>query len=168
MEVLYSIDIFAMTTRVVRSFPSNRIAQWLALRRCYSPEYWQKELKFAEELRRGYLSDEGQVYFIDGDLTLGNIIVSGTVGAYRIIGIIYLEQAGWCLEYWETCPLLYGVVYTHPWREEGLADKGDAAIPSWVGGCLRLFSLERIRDRFTLKSYSARWPLCPRHFLDLL
>ncbi|CAH0046836.1 unnamed protein product [Clonostachys solani] len=83
----------------------------------------KEELKFPDGLLRDYLSDEGQIYFTHGDLTVGNIIVSGPPGAYRIVGIIDWEQAGWYPEYWEYCKLLYGVEYDHPWREEGWADK---------------------------------------------
>nr|POF06968.1 hypothetical protein CFP56_31592 [Quercus suber] len=73
-------------------------------------------------LYRDLLPDSGNVYFTHGDLTLGNIIISDTSGSWKIESIIDWEQAGWYPEYWEYCKLLYGVEYTHEWREEGWVD----------------------------------------------
>ncbi|KAG7129493.1 hypothetical protein HYQ46_010110 [Verticillium longisporum] len=72
---------------------------------------------------RDYFPDSGNIYFTHGDLTLGNIIVSGVAGSRRIDGIIDWEQAGWYPEYWEYCKLLYGVEFPHEWREAGWVDK---------------------------------------------
>ena len=52
---------------------------------------------------REFLPDTGNIYFTHGDLTLGNIIISGTPGSQRIVGIVDWEQACWCPEYWEYC-----------------------------------------------------------------
>lgn len=57
---------------------------------------------------RDLLPDTGNIYFTHGGLTLGNIIISGTPGSQRIVGILDWEQAGWYPEYWEYCKLLYG------------------------------------------------------------
>lgn len=72
---------------------------------------------------REFIPDSGNIYFTHGDLTLGNIIVSGTPGSRKIAAIVDWEQAGWYPEYWEYCKLLYGVEYSHEWREAGWADK---------------------------------------------
>ncbi|KAH8200232.1 hypothetical protein TruAng_005624 [Truncatella angustata] len=71
---------------------------------------------------RDLLPDTGHVYFTHGDLTLGNIIISGGTNSQRIVGIVDWEQAGWYPEYWEYCKLLYGVEYTHEWRSAGWAE----------------------------------------------
>ncbi|KJZ75108.1 hypothetical protein HIM_05594 [Hirsutella minnesotensis 3608] len=71
---------------------------------------------------RDFFPDSGGIYFTHGDLTLGNIIVSGEPGSKRIVGIIDWEQSGWYPQYWEYCKLLYGVEYTHEWREDGWAE----------------------------------------------
>ncbi|PHH93273.1 hypothetical protein CDD83_8784 [Cordyceps sp. RAO-2017] len=70
-----------------------------------------------------FLPDSGITYFTRGDLTLGSIIISDEPGSRRIVGIVDWEQASWHPEYWEYCKLLYGVEYTHEWREAGWADK---------------------------------------------
>jgi hypothetical protein len=72
---------------------------------------------------RDLLPDTGDIYFTHGDLTLGNIIVSGIPGSQRIVGIVDWEQAGWYPEYWEYCKALCGVEYTHEWRTHGWAEK---------------------------------------------
>ncbi|KAK2591451.1 hypothetical protein QQS21_010860 [Conoideocrella luteorostrata] len=71
---------------------------------------------------REYLPDEGEIYFTHGDLTLGNIIISDVLGSWGIVGVVDWEQAGWYPEYWEYCKLLYGVEYSHEWRNDGWAD----------------------------------------------
>ncbi|POR30952.1 Phosphotransferase enzyme family protein [Tolypocladium paradoxum] len=78
---------------------------------------------YEDGLYRDLLPDTGNIYFTHGDLTLGNIIISGIPGSQRIVGIIDWEQAGWYPEYWEYCKLLYGVEDSHEWREDGWADK---------------------------------------------
>ncbi|KAF4983413.1 hypothetical protein FZEAL_1142 [Fusarium zealandicum] len=70
------------------------------------------------DMYRGMLPDHGNIYFTHGDLTLGNIMVSGSPGSYAITGIIDWEQAGWYPEYWEYCKLLLGVELGHEWRIE--------------------------------------------------
>ncbi|RSL82348.1 hypothetical protein CDV31_016943 [Fusarium ambrosium] len=72
---------------------------------------------------RSFFSDRGNIFFTHGDLTLGNIIVSGVPGSIKIEGIVDWEQAGWYPDYWEYCKLLYGVEYTHEWRKDGWVDK---------------------------------------------
>ncbi|POR35336.1 Phosphotransferase enzyme family protein [Tolypocladium paradoxum] len=74
-------------------------------------------------LYRDFIADTGNIYLTHGDLTVGNIIISGIPGSHRIVGIIDWEQAGWYPEYWEYCKLLYGVEYSHEWRSAGWADK---------------------------------------------
>nr|POE48870.1 hypothetical protein CFP56_38967 [Quercus suber] len=77
-----------------------------------------------EGLYRDFLPDDGNVYFTHGDLTLGNIIISSNPSSpRRIESIIDWEQAGWYPEYWEYFKLLYGVQYTHEWREAGWVDR---------------------------------------------
>lgn len=76
-----------------------------------------------DDMYRDFISDSGNIYFSHGDLTLGNIIVSGAAGSQRIVGIIDWEQSGWYPEYWEYFKLLYGVEYDHEWRNEGWAEK---------------------------------------------
>jgi hypothetical protein len=39
-------------------------------------------------LYRDFFPDTGNIYFTHRDLTLGNIIISGTVGSQRIVGIV--------------------------------------------------------------------------------
>jgi hypothetical protein len=72
---------------------------------------------------REFFPDTGNIYFTHGDLTLGNIIISGTPESQRIVGIVDWEQAGWYPEYWEYCKLLYGVEYTHEWRSAEWVEK---------------------------------------------
>ena len=67
---------------------------------------------------RDLFPDTGSVYFTHGDLTLGNIIVSGPPGFQRVKGIIDWEQAGWYPEYGEYCKMLYGVELDHEWRND--------------------------------------------------
>ncbi|KAF9768987.1 hypothetical protein IL306_013652 [Fusarium sp. DS 682] len=75
------------------------------------------------DMYRGMLPDEGNIYFTHGDLTLGNIMVSGSPGSYNITSIIDWGQAGWYPEYWEYCKLLLGVEFHHEWRTEGWVEK---------------------------------------------
>ena len=75
------------------------------------------------EMYRNLLPDTGSIYFTHGDLTLGNIIVSGLPGSQRIKAIIDWEQAGWYPEYWEYCKMMYGVELDHEWRTEDWPDK---------------------------------------------
>lgn len=75
------------------------------------------------DMYRDVLPDEGNVYFTHGDLTLGNIMISGSPGTYTITGIIDWEQAGWYPEYWEYCKLLLGVESHHEWWTDGWAGK---------------------------------------------
>ncbi|KPM43226.1 hypothetical protein AK830_g3342 [Neonectria ditissima] len=72
---------------------------------------------------RDLFPDKGNIYFTHGDLTLNNIIISGTPGSYKIESILDWEQAGWYLEYWEYCKMQYAVDYEHGWRTEGWAQK---------------------------------------------
>lgn len=75
-------------------------------------------------LYRDLLPDTGKnIYFTHGDLTLGNIIVSGIPGSQRIVDIVDWEQAGCYPEYWEYCKLLYEVEYDHEWRSAEWAEK---------------------------------------------
>ncbi|KAG9251344.1 phosphotransferase enzyme family protein [Emericellopsis atlantica] len=74
------------------------------------------------DLYRDLLPDTGRIYFTHGDLTLGNIIVSGAPGVQRVKGIIDWEQAGWYPEYWEYCKMLYGVELGHEWRTDDWPD----------------------------------------------
>ncbi|KAF5017408.1 hypothetical protein F66182_10664 [Fusarium sp. NRRL 66182] len=75
------------------------------------------------DMYRDLLPDHGNIYFTHGDLTLGNIIVSGSPDSYAITGIIDWEQAGWYPEYWEYCKLLLGVELGHEWRIEDWGSK---------------------------------------------
>ncbi|KAF4462113.1 phosphotransferase enzyme family [Fusarium albosuccineum] len=75
------------------------------------------------DMYRDLLPDTGNIYFTHGDITLGNVIVSGAPGSYTITGIIDWEQAGWYPEYWEYCKLLLGVELDHEWRTEEWGDK---------------------------------------------
>ncbi|EKJ69158.1 hypothetical protein NXS19_006686 [Fusarium pseudograminearum] len=70
------------------------------------------------DMYRDILPDQGNVYFSHGDLTLGNIMVSGSPGTYTITGIIDWEQAGWYPDYWGYCKILLGVELDHEWRTE--------------------------------------------------
>ncbi|KAH6648028.1 hypothetical protein BKA67DRAFT_539855 [Truncatella angustata] len=72
---------------------------------------------------REFLSDTGYIYVTHGDLTLGNIIISGEPNSRRIGDIIDWEQADWYPEYWDYCKSLYAVEHTHEWRSDGWADK---------------------------------------------
>ncbi|KAM4060760.1 phosphotransferase enzyme family protein [Hirsutella rhossiliensis] len=72
---------------------------------------------------RDFFPDSGNISFTHGDLTLGNIVVSGIPGSQTIVGITDWGQAGWYPQYWEYCKLLYGVEYTHGWLEAGWADQ---------------------------------------------
>lgn len=72
---------------------------------------------------RDLLPDIGKFYFTHGDITIGNIIVSGFPGSYAITGIIDWEQAGWYPEYWEYCKILSGVEFDHEWRTGKWGDK---------------------------------------------
>lgn len=71
---------------------------------------------------RSLLPDKCSIYFTHGDLHLGNIIVSGTPGSRKVVGILDWEQAGWYPEYWEYCKLLIPGPCNHEWRESGWAD----------------------------------------------
>ena len=71
---------------------------------------------------RDWLPDTGSVHFTHGDLTLGNIIVSGESGLQRVVGVIDWEQAGWYPEYWEYSKMLYAVEPDHAFRTEEWAD----------------------------------------------
>ncbi|KAJ4254487.1 hypothetical protein NW762_010086 [Fusarium torreyae] len=75
------------------------------------------------DMYRDMLPDYGNIYFTHGDLTLGNIMVSGSSNSYAITGIIDWEQAGWYPEYWEYCKLLLGVELGHQWRIEDWGSK---------------------------------------------
>ncbi|KAM0557028.1 hypothetical protein ACHAPJ_005708 [Fusarium lateritium] len=75
------------------------------------------------DMYRDMLPDHGNIYFTHGDLTLGNIMVSGSPDSYVITGIIDWEQAGWYPEYWEYCKLLLGVELGHEWRIEDWGSK---------------------------------------------
>jgi hypothetical protein len=72
---------------------------------------------------RGSLPDTGEISFTHADITLGNIMVSGSPGSYVITGIIDREQAGWYPEYWEYCKILSGVELDHEWRTEDWGGK---------------------------------------------
>ena len=72
---------------------------------------------------RELLPDTGAIRFTHGDLTLGNIMVSGAPGSQKITSIIDWEQAGWYPEYWEYCKMLYAVHYEHEWRTAGWVDR---------------------------------------------
>ncbi|KAK4544874.1 hypothetical protein LTR36_003778 [Oleoguttula mirabilis] len=87
---------------------------------------------------RDYLPDDGSVYFAHGDLTLGNIILSGNPGAMKIEAIIDWEQAGFYPEYWEWSKLLYGVEYSHEWREGGWVDKAALLLAGLFNSCPRM------------------------------
>jgi thiamine kinase-like enzyme len=71
---------------------------------------------------RELLSDSGHIYFTHGDLTYGNIIISGEPDSVRITGIVDWEQSGWYPEYWEYCKLLFAGPYSHEWRADGWAE----------------------------------------------
>ena len=77
----------------------------------------------ADDPYREFLLDSGGICFTHGDLTLNNIIIAPGSSPRRIAGIIDWEQSGWYPDYWEYCKLLYGVEYTHEWREAGWAEK---------------------------------------------
>lgn len=94
---------------------------------------------------RDLLPDRGNVYFTHGDLTLGNIIVSGAPGSKKVIGIVDWEQAGWYPEYWEYCKMFYGVEDSHEWSSAG-----------WVSKIMRAFDDEY----FAFSEYS-HWRGCP-------
>ncbi|KAM0425331.1 hypothetical protein ACHAPT_009387 [Fusarium lateritium] len=75
------------------------------------------------DMYRGSLPDTGRIFFTHGDITLGNIIVSGSPGSHVIAGIIDWEQVGWYPEYWEYTKILYGVEWDHEWRTEDWGGK---------------------------------------------
>lgn len=72
---------------------------------------------------RELLCDTCNVYFTHGDLHRSNIIISGTPGAQRIVGIIDWGQAGWYPEYWEYCKLLIPERWMEEWRSAGWVEK---------------------------------------------
>lgn len=63
------------------------------------------------------------IYFTHGDLTLGNIMVSGTPGSFDIAGILDWEQAGWYPEYWEYCKMHFAAGLDHEWSENNWPDE---------------------------------------------
>ncbi|PNY26211.1 Uncharacterized protein TCAP_03855 [Tolypocladium capitatum] len=54
--------------------------------------------------------------FTHGDLNRGNIIISGTPGLRKIVGIVDWEQAGRYPDYWEYCKALIAEPYDEEWR----------------------------------------------------
>jgi len=50
---------------------------------------------YIADLYREYMPDIGNIQFTHGDLTLGNIMISGGPGSRRIAAIIDWEQSGW-------------------------------------------------------------------------
>jgi len=71
---------------------------------------------------RDLLPDTGNIYLTHGDLHRGNIIVSGTPGARKIVAVVDWEQAGWYPEYWEYCKALIAEPYDQEWRAANWVD----------------------------------------------
>jgi hypothetical protein len=65
---------------------------------------------------RELLPGTGSIYFSHGDLNRTNIIISGTPGSQRIVGMVDWGQAGWYPEYWEYCKALVAEPYEEEWR----------------------------------------------------
>ena len=81
------------------------------------------ELITGPYLYRESFSDTCAIYFTHGDLSLGNILISGDPGSHRISSVVDWEQSGWYPEYWEYCKVQYAVDYEHQIRTDGWAEK---------------------------------------------
>ncbi|KFA45567.1 hypothetical protein S40293_06591 [Stachybotrys chartarum IBT 40293] len=115
---LYSVEAF------------NNLLVAAATRQPYGPQEILKPPQHDE------IPNNSDVYFTHGDLTLNNIMISGSAGSYKIEGIIDWEQAGWYPEYWEYCKMLYAIDYEHEFREAGWAQTimrpWDDAFETWA------------------------------------
>ncbi|KFA75714.1 hypothetical protein S40288_04955 [Stachybotrys chartarum IBT 40288] len=100
---LHSIDAF------------NDLLVAAATRQPYGPQEIIKPPQHDE------IPNDGEVYFTHGDLTLNNVLITGSTGSYKVEGIIDWEQAGWYPEYWEYCKMLYAIEIKHEFREAGWA-----------------------------------------------
>lgn len=91
--------------------------------------------------RKG-LPDNGTIYFTHGDLTPGNVIISGDPGHRTIQAIIDWEQAGWYPEYWEHWKTFYGAGYLDEWYDEDWPSKIAGPLEEDVFSAIAQYSLD--------------------------